>query len=148
MSINNLRKGRVSQAFAEYFITFNCHRRTPFFLQFDLACLFCWHLQQHELKCHCQWLTWVLMPDHFHGLLRLQQDNLHETIGQFKGACAADINKLLRRTGKIWQPGYYDRKLRVEEDRLEIARYIAANPLRKNLVSNLGEYPFWNSHYL
>ncbi|WP_105200154.1 MULTISPECIES: REP-associated tyrosine transposase [unclassified Pseudoalteromonas] len=148
MSLNDLRKGRFSQANGEYFITFTCYQRIPFFQRFELATLFCWHLHQHELVCRCTWLTWVLMPDHFHGLLRLRKDNLHEAVGRLKGATAADINTLLARKGKVWQPGYFERQLRAEDDRLQIARYIAANPLRKHLASNLGQYPFWNSRYL
>ncbi|WP_105187891.1 REP-associated tyrosine transposase [Pseudoalteromonas sp. T1lg48] len=148
MSVNDLHQGKGSRRSGEYFITINCYQRIPFFQRFELATLFCWHLQQHELGCRCEWLTWVLMPDHFHGLLRLEKDNLHEAIGRLKGAVAADINRLLMRKGKVWQPGYFERQLTAKDDRLQIARYIAANPLRKHLAPSLGEYPFWNSRYL
>ncbi|WP_105253737.1 REP-associated tyrosine transposase [Pseudoalteromonas sp. T1lg75] len=148
MSLNKLSQGRGDRLRGEYFITINCYQRIPFFQRFELATLFCWHLHQHELSCRCAWLTWVLMPDHFHGLLRLEKDNLHEAVGRLKGAAAADINRNLRRKGKVWQPGYFERQLTIEDDRLQIARYIAANPLRKHLASSLGEYPFWNSRYL
>ena len=35
--------------------------------------------------------------------------------------------------------------LRKEEDILEIARYIVANPLRAGLVKKLNDYPLWDA---
>ena len=39
--------------------------------------------------------------------------------------------------------GYYDHALRKEENVQNIARYIVANPLRADLVKNVGDYPYW-----
>ena len=46
---------------------------------------------------------------------------------------------------RIWQEGYYDRVLREEDDTLEIARYIAANPVRAGLCQDTREYPYLGS---
>jgi len=46
---------------------------------------------------------------------------------------------------RIWQEGYYDRVLREEDDTLEIARYIAANPVRAGLCQDAREYPYLGS---
>ena len=150
MSWNDLRAGRYSQPYGEYFITFNTHKRTPFFNNFHTAKLFCQQISFHEEQHQCCWLAWVLMPDHFHGILRLNDINtdLSKTIAALKGSSAYLINKKLNRKEQVWQPAFFDRALRKEEDRLQIARYIVANPLRGNIVSDLGCYPFWNSVYL
>lgn len=145
----NLKKGRYSQANGEYFITFNSQNKFPFFLEFNLAHLFCAQIARNEAKFGCIWLTWVLMPDHFHGLLRLGlQFSLSEVIASLKGASAHSINLYLQRNGQVWQPSFYDHALRQEEDRKSIARYIIANPLRRGLVKKVENYSFWNSVYL
>ena len=88
------------------------------------------------------------MPDHFHGLLKLNDENLSETIGHLKGSSANRVNKTLGASGKIWQESFYDRGLREEEDRIAVARYIVANPLRAKLVNDIRLYSYWDSIYL
>jgi REP element-mobilizing transposase RayT len=150
MSWNDLRKGRYSCRNTEYFITFNTHNRLPIFKDFGIACLFCQQIAINEIKHNCIWLSWVLMPDHFHGLLQLGNNEtlLKNIVGQLKGTSAFLINKRLNKQGKLWQSTFYDHALRQEEDRTKIARYIVANPLRKGLVKNIRDYPYWNSTYL
>ncbi|MDD2224511.1 MAG: transposase [Gammaproteobacteria bacterium] len=150
MSWNDLRVGRYSQAHGEYLVTFNTHNRITFFDDFELAHLFCQHIAFNERLHQCTWLTWVLMPDHFHGLLRLDSADaeLSKVVGALKGASAHVINKHLNSKGKLWQSSFHDRALRAEESRIHIARYIVGNPLRKELVTDVKDYPFWNSVYL
>ncbi|WP_237162677.1 transposase [Shewanella halifaxensis] len=69
MSWNDLREGRCSIG-GEYFITFNTENKQPIFYDFYIARLFCSLLGENECQHDCRWVTWVLMPDHFHGLLR------------------------------------------------------------------------------
>ncbi len=150
MSWNDLRKGRYSQANGEYFITFNTHHRLSIFENAKAAHLFCQQIAINENKHGCKWLTWVLMPDHFHGLLRLSEKDmsLSKVIAQIKGSTARLINAELSRKGKLWQSAFYDHALREEESRENIARYIVANPLRKGLVKDIRNYPYWNTIYL
>jgi REP element-mobilizing transposase RayT len=150
MSWNDLRKGRFSQPNEEYFITFNTHNRLDIFTDFRIAQLFCQQIAINESKHQCKWLTWVLMPDHFHGLLRLGEEEtlLSKVIAELKGSTAYIINTELDRKGKLWQTSFYDHALRKEEGRENIARYIIANPLRKELVKNIRNYPYWDSVYL
>ena len=48
----------------------------------------------------------------------------------------------------IWQAGYYDHAIRKNEDIVNIARYIIANPLRAGLVKRVGDYPHWDAVWL
>ncbi len=149
MSWNDLRKGRYSQPNAEYFITFNTHNRLSIFENDKVARLFCQQIAISENKHRCKWLTWVLMPDHFHGLLKLSEKgaSLSKVVAELKGATAYFINAELGRKGKLWQSAFYEHALREEDNRENIARYIVANPLRKGLVKNIGNYPYWNAVY-
>ncbi|MGS0676867.1 REP-associated tyrosine transposase [Shewanella sp. 0m-4] len=149
MSWSDLRVGRFSQEGGEYFITFNTENNLDHFIDFYVSQLFCIGIAKNELQYNCSWLTWVLMPDHFHGLLRLEKGaELSKVVGTLKGASSFVINRKLNRSGALWQPSFYDRALRLDEDRENISRYIVTNPLRKGLVNRIGDYPFWNSIYL
>ncbi len=150
MSWNDLRKGRYSKLHFEYLITFNTLNRTPDFLDFELAHLFCQQIKRNQQLHQCTWLAWVLMPDHFHGLVRLDGESaqLSSIVRHLKGSSSNVINKYLNASGSLWQPSFHDHALRAEEDRLKVARYIVANPLRKGLVRNVQEYPYWDSVYL
>lgn len=148
MSYNDLRTGRISCPGREYFVTAVLAGRHPLFQEFHLARAFIRELAHAEQTGQVQWLAWVVMPDHFHGLLRLESGELSQVMRGIKGRSARQINRLLENPYPLWQPGFYDRALRVEEDRVAIARYIAANPLRAGLASNLRDYPHWDSVWL
>ncbi len=146
MSYNDLRKGRWSQSGQEYFITFVVKNRKAVFEEIFLARAFIIELSKHQENGEGTWLAWVLMPDHFHGLLSLSDNiSLADSIKNLKGRAAYVMNHKSNCLGQFWQPGYYDHALRKEEDRLAVARYIVANPLRAGLVNNLGDYPHWDS---
>jgi putative transposase len=151
MSYNDLRKGRFSETGREYLITSVTHQRTALFEDFTSARLLINTLRESEQRHQCQWLCWVIMPDHFHGLLQLQnadEYDLAQIMKFVKGHSAKGINQQLNRTGSIWQTGFHDHALRKEEDRLAIARYIVANPLRAGLVKKLADWPHWDSVWL
>lgn len=106
MSWNDLRKGRYSQPNAEYFITFNTHNRLSIFENVKAARLFCQQITINEHKHNCKWLTWILMPDHFHGLLRLSEKSasLSKVNPELKGSTARLINAELNRKGNYGNP--------------------------------------------
>jgi putative transposase len=58
------------------------------------------------------------------------------------------VNNRLKRTGKLWQRGFYDHALRKDEDVLKLARYIVANPIRAGIINKIGDYPLWDAVWL
>ncbi|MGL1958054.1 MAG: transposase [Colwellia sp.] len=149
MSWNDLRKGRYSQKNSIYFITFVVNKRQNIFDDFYAAQRFCQLLKNNESKNNCKWLTWVLMPDHFHGLLQLSNtSSLPSIIRQLKSKSAISVNGYLNQKGAFWQHAYFDHAIRKEENIKSISKYIVANPLRAKLVNSVSHYPFWNSVYL
>ncbi|MGE5155503.1 MAG: REP-associated tyrosine transposase [Bdellovibrio bacteriovorus] len=149
MSYNDLREGRFSEPGREYLVTTVVRGRTPWFRDFGAARACIRQLPRVEGETGARWLAWVLMPDHFHGLVGLgDAADLATLMRLLKGASAHAVNQVRGRSGPIWQPSYYDRALRRDEDRVAAARYIVANPLRAGLVSRLGDYPHWDSVWL
>jgi REP element-mobilizing transposase RayT len=149
MTYNDLRKGRYSEPGREYLVTAVVHGRLPLFRDIIAARACIRALAASERGTDGRWLAWVLMPDHFHGLLRLgPETGLSELVRRFKGTSARAVNRTLGRHDPLWQPGFHDRALRQDEDRLAAARYIVANPLRAGLVTRLADYPHWDSIWL
>ena len=143
----DLRKGRVSEAGRIYHITTVTHQRIPYFSELNPARLLTQTLmaEQH----HATTLCYVIMPDHLHWLIELTDSaTLEKCIKTVKAVSAHKINKHLQRTGPIWQAGYYNHALRQDEDIIDIARYIIANPLRKGLVESIREYPHWDAIWI
>ncbi len=91
-------------------------------------------------------LAWVLMPDHWHGLVELGDA---ETLSQLMRGFKANLSRRLRPgqpgMGPIWASSFHDHALRHEEDSMKVARYIVMNPVRAGLVRRVGDYPFWNA---
>jgi len=90
-------------------------------------------------------MAWVIMPDHFHWLIQLEQQTLAQLMQAIKSRSTLTINRALNESGAFWQTGYHDRAIRDGGDLLPFARYIVANPLRNGLVDKIGDYPLWDA---
>jgi REP element-mobilizing transposase RayT len=80
--------------------------------------------------------AWVVMPNHFHGILFVQPPRLSEArrplgviIGQFKGVCTRRIRSAGRRDFD-WQERFWDHIIRDEEALQRLRKYILENPIR------------------
>ena len=76
-----------------------------------------------------QMLAWVVMPNHVHALIRVG-DSLGKIIQNWKSVSAVEANRLLGRNGRFWQPDYWDRFMRDEEQIRKAVRYIENNPVK------------------
>jgi putative transposase len=149
MSFNALRRGRYSESGREYLVTSVVTDRRPVFANFHIARLLVSELRQIEVEEMGVWLAWVVMPDHFHGLLSLGESNdLSALMKVLKGRSARTINAYSGQNGAFWMPAFHDRALRKEDDRINAARYLISNPVRAGLVESVGDWPHWDSVYL
>jgi len=140
-----LRRGRCSEPGRVYLLTSTTRDRFPFFEDFQAARCLPFHFNQAEQEGSLYSLAWVVMPDHFHWLIKLGDVTLATIMRRFKSRSRCSLFKLGKLKGQLWQPGYHDRALRREEDLRELARYVVANPLRAGLVRRLGDYPHWDA---
>jgi len=149
MVYSDLLVGRFSEPHREYLVTAATHRRAPVFADFATARLLVMVMREIEAANHATWLAWVIMPDHFHGLMALGENStLPAVLQTLKGRSARRIIAQSGIRSPLWQAGYHDHALRREEDRRAVARYIIANPLRAGLVSRIGDYPHWDCVWL
>ena len=145
MSYDALRTGRQSLHHHIYSITTVTRKRYPLFSDFAAARLLIRELQRLNEEHDVISLAWVVMPDHLHWLIQLNDHcSLSRVMKLVKARSTRAINNRLGQHGSLWQPAYYDHALRKEEDIRQFARYIVANPLRAGLVRDIGEYPHWD----
>ncbi|MBN3865841.1 transposase [Pseudomonas frederiksbergensis] len=145
---NHLRTGRHSQCGQIYLLTAVTHLRKPVFSDWRAGRLVVDQFRQARTEGYVDSLAWVVMPDHFHWLVELQNSTLSQLMLATKSRSAREINAYLGRSGQFWQRGFHDRAIRHEENLLTVARYIIANPLRAGLVRRVHDYPLWDAVWL
>ncbi len=146
-----LRKGRFSESGRLYLITTVTQARHPLFLDYANARAVVAALRAIELAGRAETYCYVVMPDHLHlhWLMALAVGaDLSRVLQSMKSFSAKAINSRLGTRGPVWQSGYHDHALRAEEDVLDVARYVVANPVRAGLVSRAGDYPYWDARWL
>ena len=141
----SLRKGRLSLAGQVYFTTTAVRGREPLFADFIVGCAVSRALGSPRSWSDARALAWVLMPDHLHCLVQLGQSPLPKVMQSVHSITARAANAECGRSGQVWQGAFHDRALRADDDLLEAARYLIANPLRAGLVARVGDYPFWDA---
>jgi REP element-mobilizing transposase RayT len=145
---HQLRRGRVSIPGQLYLLTTTVEHRRPLFRDFHLARVLIGQLRYAQDQGLARSLAWVVMPDHLHWLIELQQETLEVVMRRMKSRSTCLINKMQQHRGRLWRNGFHDRALRREDDVQAVARYIVGNPLRAGLVSRIGDYPHWDAIWL
>ncbi|HWT68871.1 MAG TPA: transposase [Pseudomonas sp.] len=143
-----LRHGRYSESGRAYLITAVVHQRQPLFSDWTLGRLLVAEFRRAHEQGWVNSIAWVIMPDHFHWLVQLEQRTLAQLMQATKSRSTLTINRALHREGAFWQTGFHDRAIRDGEDLLPFARYIVANPIRAGLVEKIGDYPLWDACWL
>ncbi|NWF89291.1 MAG: transposase [Ignavibacteriaceae bacterium] len=110
-------------------------------------------LRTKELRKNIDLDEYVIMPNHFHGILiierrdtarcvptsindkrkfgEMQPGSLSAIIRSFKSAVTKRINELKNVQGKeVWQKGFYEHIIRNEHDLYNIRKYIGLNPFK------------------
>jgi REP element-mobilizing transposase RayT len=142
---NRLRIGRYAESNRIYLLTTNTRDREPIFKDFNSGRAVVNQFRCAQDQGFANSLAWVVMPDHFHWLVELQQESLCDLMQRTKSMSTKAVNQFTGRKVTLWQKGFHDRALRREEDLVKVARYIVANPLRAGLVEKPGDYPLWDA---
>jgi REP element-mobilizing transposase RayT len=83
-----------------------------------------------------RWYAWLflLMPDHVHAILSFPAgSSFRATVGDWK-------RYQRQRLDARWQDGFFDHRLRNDEEFVEKVHYIRMNPVRKGLCSRPEEW--------
>jgi putative transposase len=145
-------------------LTFSCYHGYPFFSR-DRTCQ--WFVDAVEAarqKWSFDLWAWVLMPEHVHLILALQEASLEvgtiqgfvkervarQAIGWLEQNATSWIPRITVREGlrtrrRFWQPGGgYDRNIESVDTLENMIDYIHLNPVRRGLVKKAIDWP-WSS---
>ena len=148
MTSPRLAKGRQSEIGAAYAVTFATHGRSPLLVQANAVRHVIAEFQLSDNEGLSRTYAWVVMPDHVHWLLGLRAMALSSCVRRFKSRSARAINLALGTAGSVWQAGFFDHRVRGEDDLRAQARYILLNPVRAGLVGSARDYPYWGCRWL
>ena len=143
-----LRLGRRSIAGHVYLVTFVTRDRRPLFSDPVIAHDMARAITDKRLWYRSRLMAWVLMPDHWHGLIELGATETLPVCVQRLKANTSRSFRVGRQHDGVWAPGFHDRALRSSDDLRVAARYVIANPLRARLVDEIGKYPYWDAVWL
>lgn len=103
-------------------------------------------------------LAFCVMPNHVHLLLDLHSQaekipideevtdknykQIYDIMHLIKGGSAYEANKILNRSGRLWQVESYDRYVRNIREFQNIVIYIANNPKKAGLANHWRDFPF------
>ncbi len=146
---HHLRKGRFSEPGRIYLVTSVTQHRHPLFRDIFLGRILIRELMAEESRGDLESLAFVVMPDHLHWLVQLgNKADLSKCVQRTKSLSARALNQHIRRTGRVWQDGFHDHALRRDEDLVQFARYVIANPLRAQLVDSVRKYSLWDAIWI
>jgi putative transposase len=74
------------------------------------------------------------------------QSPLSKVLHSLKSYTANRINKLLGRTGQLWQHESYDHWVRDDAELERIVAYIAANPVKAGLAERAEDWKWSSAH--
>jgi len=105
-------------------------------------------MKQAEDVGRIESFAWVIMPDHLHWLVCLNRGSLGALMRDVKSQSGRLIKQATASDQTVWQAAYHDHAIRHDEDLLQVARYVVANPLRAGLVARIADYPLWDAKWL
>ncbi|HVE56061.1 MAG TPA: transposase [Pyrinomonadaceae bacterium] len=93
-------------------------------------------------------ISWVIMPNHVHFLLRpFENHTLEKIIHSIKSFTAQKANQILNRRGKFWQEEYFDRYIRNYEHFEKTINYIELNPVKAKLCEKPTDWKFSSAYF-
>jgi putative transposase len=97
------------------------------------------------LRFRWQCLTYCLMRNHYHLLVRTPEPNLGVGMHRLNGRYAQEFNQRYGRTGHLWERRYHSVLLREDAHLAQTVGYIALNPVRAGICERPESWR-WSAH--
>ncbi len=137
-----LRRGRVSVAKAEYFLTVCTDGRCPGLTASAVAAAVMEEGQRMELDATWRVRCAVIMPDHLHLLVVLgERLALGQAVARLKAKTKGILQTFDPRLR--WERDFFDRRVRPDDERLSLFLYIFFNPYRAGLCKRAESWPWF-----
>jgi putative transposase len=128
-----------------YFITLCTYDKKPIFTSKSSISWLIDVLRKQSKTFGFKIWAYCFMPDHLHLLIEGEKSDsdMKRFISSYKQHTGYHYKK--KTSSRLWQINYYEHVLRSEEDTINVANYIFANPVRKGIVEDYTQYEFLGS---
>ena len=126
-----------------YFITASAYMHQNLFQRTETADLLLTTLFRYRDTGEFLVHEFVVMPNHMHLLLSVDDDHaIGRGVQLIKGGFSHAMGKAGLKLKAVWQPSYYEHRVRDAEEYGRMRAYIHDNPVRRALVRTAEEYPY------
>jgi putative transposase len=122
------------------------NNRQNIFFEYENYIHFLRLMRKHLVTKGVDILAYCLMPNHYHFLVYLRDDNLSEAMQAFSVAYTKAINKRFDRSGALFQGRFQSVHVNEPNYLIHLSRYIHLNPVTAGFVNRPEEWAF--SSYL
>ena len=130
-----------------YFVTASAYMHQNLFQRTETADLLLATIVRNRDKGEFFLHEYVIMPNHMHLLLTVDDGHaIGRALQLIKGGFSHAIGPLKLKT--VWQPSYYEHRVRDDGEYERMRRYIHENPVRRHLIQKAEEYPYSSSRTL
>lgn len=130
-----------------YFVTASAYVHQNLFQRSESADLLLATIIRNRDKGEFFLHEFVIMPNHMHLLLTVDDDHaIGRAVQLIKGGFSHAVGPF--KVKAVWQPSYYEHRVRDEVEYDRIRRYIHENPVRRHLVAAAEDYPYSSARTL
>ncbi len=139
------RSLRLDYSGALWHVTARGNERKPIYKDSEDCVVFLDVLGRTVAQYRWRLHAFVLMPNHYHLLVETPVATLSRGMRQLGGVYTQRFNRRWSRCGHLFQGRFFSLHVERESHLLELARYIALNPVRAGLAESAAEWR-WGSY--
>ena len=132
-----------------YFITASAYMHQNLFQRAETADLLLTRILRYRDKGEFSLHEFVIMLNHIHLLISVDNDHaIARAVQLIKGGFSHALGHSGLKLKAVWQPSYYEHRVRDEVEYERMRCYIHQNPVRRRLVQDTTDYPYSSARTL
>lgn len=129
-----------------YFITASAYMHENLFQRTETAALLLSTVFRYRDAGEFLVHEFVVMPNHIHLLLSIDETHIGRAMQLVKGGFSRALGQTGLTFKAVWQPSYYEHRVRDAADYARIQSYIHQNPVRRGLAEEASQYPYTSAN--
>ena len=126
-----------------YFITASAYMHQNLFQRTETAELLLATLFRYRDAGEFSLHEFVVMPNHIHLMLSVDDGHaIGRAMQMIKGGFSHGMGQAELKSKSVWQPSYYEHRVRDAAEYAAVRNYIHQNPVRRRLIEAAKDYPY------